>query len=89
MPKTISELQDTTEDYIQLTKDRPYLKIDEWSVADLNAEDYLHLGLSGSPTKVKKIENVIFKAKESKVLSTSDNEIDTFMKELIDNHTIG
>ena len=86
--KTISELQDSTEDYIQLTKDRPYLKIEEWSVADLNADD-TYLGLSGSPTKVKKIENVIFKAKESKVLSISDTEIDNLMKELIENHTIG
>ncbi len=86
--KTVSELQESTEDYIQLTKDRPYLKIEEWSVTDLNAEE-TYLGLSGSPTKVKKIENVIFKAKESKVLSTTDNDIDNLMKELIDNHTIG
>ncbi|OFX29409.1 MAG: electron transfer flavoprotein subunit beta [Bacteroidetes bacterium GWA2_32_17] len=86
--KTVSELQETTEDYIQLTKDRPYLKIEEWSVADLNAKDEW-LGLSGSPTKVKKIENVVFKTKESKILSTSDNEIESLMKELIENHTIG
>ena len=26
--KTVSELQETTEDYVQLTKDRPYLKIE-------------------------------------------------------------
>ncbi|NCO54223.1 MAG: electron transfer flavoprotein subunit beta [Bacteroidetes bacterium CG02_land_8_20_14_3_00_31_25] len=86
--KTVSELQETTEDYVQLTKDRPYLKIEEWSVADLNAKDEW-LGLSGSPTKVKKIENVVFKTKESKILSTSDNEIESLMKELIENHTIG
>lgn len=86
--KTVSELQEATEDYIQLTKDRPYLKIEEWSVADLDAKDEW-LGLSGSPTKVKKIENVVFKAKESKILSTSDSDIENLMKELIDNHTIG
>ncbi|PIX36536.1 MAG: electron transfer flavoprotein subunit beta [Bacteroidetes bacterium CG_4_10_14_3_um_filter_31_20] len=86
--KTVSELQETTEDYVQLTKDRPYLKIEEWSVADLNAKDEW-LGLSGSPTKVKKIENVVFKTKASKILSTSDNEIESLMKELIENHTIG
>ena len=39
--------------------------------------------------KVKKIENVVFKTKESKILSTSDNEIESLMKELIENHTIG
>jgi len=86
--KTVSELQETTEDYVQLTKDRPYLKIEKWSVADLNAKDEW-LGLSGSPTKVKKIENVVFKTKASKILSTSDNEIESLMKELIENHTIG
>ena len=47
------------------------------------------LGLSGSPTKVKNIENVVLQAKESKVLSDSDSDIDGFIKELIANHTIG
>ena len=56
-------------------KHRTYLKIDEWSANEIEADDAA-LGLSGSPTKVKKIENVVFKAKESKVLSNSDTEID-------------
>jgi len=47
------------------------------------------LGLSGSPTKVKKVNNVVFKAKESKVLGASDQEIEDLIKELIENHTIG
>jgi electron transfer flavoprotein beta subunit len=46
-------------------------------------------GLSGSPTKVKKIENVVFQTKESKHLSGSDDEIEQLMIELIANHTIG
>jgi electron transfer flavoprotein beta subunit len=86
--RTITERQDATEDYLNLYQTRPYLKIDEWSTADIVVDDEA-LGLSGSPTKVKKIENVVFKAKESKVLSTSDFEIDELMKELIENHTIG
>lgn len=87
--KTVTELQDASEDYIsKIHKDRPYLKISELNVHDVEAADEL-LGLSGSPTKVKKIENVVFKAKESKVLSDADTEIDALMKELIDNHTIG
>jgi electron transfer flavoprotein beta subunit len=86
--RTVTELQDATEDYIQLHNDRPYLRIDEWSVADINA-DTESLGLSGSPTKVKKIENVVFKAKESKVLTSSEKDIEELMKELIANHTIG
>jgi electron transfer flavoprotein beta subunit len=57
-------------------------------VADVDA-DPQQCGLSGSPTKVKKIENVVFQAKESKQLSGSDAEIDELMRELIANHTIG
>lgn len=86
--KSVSELQEASEDYLQLQKGRPYLFIEEWSVADIKADD-VQLGLSGSPTKVKKIENVVFKAKESKVLSNGDIEIEELMKELIVNHTIG
>ena len=86
--RTITELQDSTEDYLNLYQARPYLKIAEWSTADIEVEEGA-LGLTGSPTKVKKIENVVFKAKESKVLSKSDSDIDDLMKELIENHTIG
>ena len=86
--KATQEAQEAGEDYITLVNERPYLKLTEWSVNDItsNAED---LGLSGSPTKVKTIENVVFQAKEAKVLAGSDAEIDEMMKELITNHTIG
>ncbi|OFX49170.1 MAG: electron transfer flavoprotein subunit beta [Bacteroidetes bacterium GWA2_30_7] len=86
--KTIVEVQDSSEDYIQLQKDRPYLTIQEISCRDLNPEDK-YLGLTGSPTKVKKIENVVFKAKESKVLTSDNKDIESMMKELLANHTIG
>ena len=85
---TVSELQDIAEDYLQLQKDRPYLQINEWTVDDLKADVDL-LGLSGSPTKVKKIENVVFKAKEAKVMDAEKESVDTLIKELIENHTIG
>lgn len=86
--RAAQELQDADEDYLNLLQERPYLKITEWSVNDItcNPED---LGLSGSPTKVKNIENVVFQAKEAKVLDASDEAIDAMMKELIVNHTIG
>jgi electron transfer flavoprotein beta subunit len=38
---------------------------------------------------VKKIENIVFAAKESKKLSSADNDVDELMKELLANHTIG
>ena len=86
--RTLTELQDATEDYTRLFNDRPYLKITEMGVDDIGADDEA-LGLSGSPTKVKKIENVVFKAKESKVISANDKEIEELIVELIENHTIG
>jgi len=86
--RTASETQNATEDYIQMQSQRPYLNIEEWSVEDINA-DINWLGLTGSPTKVKAIENVVLQAKESKVLNESDFDIESLMKELIVNHTIG
>ena len=86
--KTVTEKQDLDMDYTQLYENRPYLNLVEWSVADVNA-DVSQCGLSGSPTKVKKIENVVFQAKESKTLEPTDESIDELMRELILNHTIG
>jgi len=85
---TPSEKQEAGSDYTNLYDTHPYLNITEWGVSDIE-HDAKWLGLSGSPTKVKQIENVVFTAKESKSLSASDFEIESLMKELIANHTIG
>lgn len=45
--------------YPELYEKRPYLNIPEWSVADVNG-DLAQCGLSGSPTKVKAIQNIVF-----------------------------
>ncbi len=86
--RTVTELQNETKDYTELYNERPYLLIEEWSADDLNA-DAQNLGLSGSPTKVKKIENVVFQHKESKILSNSDKDIEKLMQTLISSHIIG
>jgi electron transfer flavoprotein beta subunit len=86
--RTMTERQSQSEDYIDLSADRPYLNIQEWSVNDVDT-DSKWLGLTGSPTKVKTIENVVFQAKESKVLTSADKDIEEMIKELILNHTIG
>ena len=86
--QTITEKQAEDADYTNLSDLRPYLNLPEWSVNDVNA-DVKQCGLSGSPTKVKKIESVVFQAKESKTLQDSDQEIEDLMIELITNHTIG
>lgn len=74
--------------YAELYDSRPYLSLVEWSVADVGG-DVAQCGLSGSPTKVKTIENIVFQAKESRSLTDSDADIEALMKELISNHTIG
>ena len=82
-PSEKAQLSDTA-----LYEARPYLNIQEWSVTDVDA-DLNQVGLAGSPTKVKAVENVVFQAKESKQLDGTEAEIDELMRELIANHTIG
>jgi electron transfer flavoprotein beta subunit len=86
--RTVTELQNETKDYTELYNERPYLLIEEWSAEDLKA-DTVNLGLSGSPTKVKKIENVVFQHKDSKILTNSDKDIEKLMQTLISSHIIG
>ena len=72
----------------KMVSERDYLKIVELTAADIVCDEQ-QLGLTGSPTKVKKIENVVFQAKEAKRLSASDEDINELMVELIASHTLG
>lgn len=67
---------------------KPYLNVTQWSVADVDG-DLEQCGLAGSPTKVKAVQNIVFKAKESKRLMAADAEVESLIKELLDSHTIG
>ena len=62
--------------------------IPEWGFNEIGGEESGY-GMAGSPTKVKKVENIILQAKESKVLGSSYAEIDTLVNELLASHTIG
>lgn len=76
-------------DEIQVLVDkRPGLNLKEWSAAYVEA-DPSQIGLPGSPTKVKAIENVVFTAKESLRLDDNDEQIEELVKTLLANHTIG
>lgn len=86
--KTVTEKQQGTLDYTDLYDKRDYLNLTEWSVADVEG-DLQQCGLAGSPTKVKTVENIVFQAKESKTITASDAEVETLVKELLANHTIG
>jgi electron transfer flavoprotein beta subunit len=72
----------------KMVAERDYLKIVELTVNDIVCDEQ-QLGLTGSPTKVKKIENVVFQAKEAKRLSSLDEDINELMVELIASHTLG
>ena len=74
--------------YANQYEQKPYLKIAQLTCADIDA-DLQQCGLAGSPTKVKAVENIVFRAKESKVLTGSDQDINGLMAELLGSHTIG
>ena len=74
--------------YAELYEQRPYLNLVEWTAADVNA-DLEQCGLNGSPTKVKTVQNIVFQAKESQTLTSSDADVDGLVKELLDKKIIG
>lgn len=61
--------------------------LQEWSAAVLEA-DAASLGLSGSPTKVKTVENVVFQVKESKRIEGNAAAVEGLVKELLASHAI-
>ena len=76
------------EPWKELYSERPYLTLNEWSVADVDG-DPQQCGLSGSPTKVKTVKNIVFQAKESKTLTGSDEDISGLIEELLEEKIIG
>lgn len=74
--------------YAEEYEKKPYLTVTQWTVADING-DYDQCGLAGSPTKVKAVQNIAFKAKESKTLTGSDEDINGLVQELLNEKIIG
>lgn len=85
---TEAEAAEMKKDCSDMFSKKSYLKIGLWSAADIEAEDS-RLGLSGSPTKVKKIDNVVLTAKESIEVEPTDEGLDNLVKDLIASHIIG
>ena len=82
-------LERSSEDrYASLYEERPYLNLNQWSVADVDG-DPSQCGLAGSPTKVKAVQNIVFQAKESKTLTSSDADIEGIVMELLNDKIIG
>lgn len=71
-----------------LIEKKPYLSINQWGAQDIEA-DPAQIGKAGSPTNVKTVKNIIFKAKESKTLTGSDEDVENIMIELLKEKIIG
>ena len=76
------------EKYEALIAKKPYLDIPQWGAADIDA-DPAQIGKAGSPTNVKAVKNIVFKAKESRTLTASDADVEGLIKELLDGKIIG
>lgn len=86
---TPSEKSTANDDVKKLLDARSYLNLYEWNAAEVEA-DPEQIGLTGSPTKVKNVVNVVFQVKESKRIEASDDAaLEDLIKDLIANHTIG
>ncbi|MBP5506366.1 MAG: electron transfer flavoprotein subunit beta/FixA family protein [Prevotella sp.] len=79
---------DLDERMARLYAERDYLTLNQWSVADVDG-DVQQCGLAGSPTKVKAVQNIVFQAKESKTLSSSDADVEGLIQELLNEKIIG
>lgn len=60
----------------------------QWGAMDIDA-DPTQIGKTGSPTNVKAVKSIVFKAKESKILTSSDEDIQALVHELRTNNIIG
>jgi electron transfer flavoprotein beta subunit len=86
--KTQQEIDALEEEQKAFYAERPYLTITQWGAADIDA-DPNQIGKAGSPTNVKAVKSIVFKAKENKTLTASDADIEGLIVELIENNTIG
>jgi len=76
------------EAYLEPDACTPLDAIKEWNVASIQA-DPERCGLSGSPTKVKKVQNVVLTAGDVRRIPNTDEEIAGLMRELIAENIIG
>lgn len=83
-----AERVQTSEEYDALLAAKPFLNINQWGAADIEA-DLRQVGKAGSPTNVKAVKNIVFKAKESRTMTASDADVEGLIVELLESNTIG
>ncbi len=85
---TAERTAEETEALAEVLAKKSYLTITQWGAADIEA-DPAQIGKAGSPTNVKAVQNIVFKAKESKTLTGSDEDVENVMIELLNEKIIG
>lgn len=83
-----AERVQASEEYDALLTSKPFLNINQWGAADIEA-DLKQVGKAGSPTNVKAVKNIVFKAKESRTMTASDADVEGLIVELLESNTIG
>ncbi|MCQ2223318.1 MAG: electron transfer flavoprotein subunit beta/FixA family protein [Bacteroidaceae bacterium] len=76
------------EQYAALIAKKPFLNITQWGAADIDA-DLNQVGKAGSPTNVKAVQNIVFKAKDSRTMTASDADVEGLIIELLNEKIIG
>ncbi len=74
--------------YAALIEKKPFLNITQWGAADIDA-DLNQVGKAGSPTNVKAVQNIVFKAKDSRTMTASDADVEGLIIELLNEKIIG
>ena len=64
------------------------LFIETWGAEDIDA-DLARIGITGSPTKVKKVENVVLKGLDLKLFSPHDAGVRDLVAQLVEERTFG
>lgn len=85
---SLIEKHDYDDGYLESDNDDKPFIITNWNHEDINA-DVESCGLSGSPTQVKKIENVVLEAGNYKEIENSEDGLKMLISELMSEHIIG
>ncbi len=83
---SLIEKNDYDEEYLKSNK-KPFV-IKNWDHKDINAKTE-RCGLTGSPTQVKKIENIVLETGNFKNIENSASGIKNLISELMSEHIIG
>ena len=81
----LHERDDYDESYIEQSNNPGIIK--QWDINAIGAEEKA-CGLSGSPTKVKAIYNVVLQSTETKIIPNTDDGIRNMIHELVADHIL-